>query len=365
MTKLAKMLIPAVVAATAHAADWTVFIGTYTGGESKGIYSLHFDSVTGKLTNPVLAIESSKPSFLAIHGKYLYAANENQDGSVSAFAIDGDRLTLQNRVSSRGAGPCHISLDRTGKWLFVANYVSGSVAAFPVHDDGSLGEASAFVQHAGSSIDHERQEGPHAHEVVPSPDNRHLLVADLGVDQVFTYNLDATRGTLMQAGATKVAPGSGPRHLVFNGAFVYVLNELNATVDAFRWNGNLQPIGSAPMLPAGYAGTKSGAEIAVHPNGKFLYASNRGHDSIAIFSIGSLGKLAPLGHVPTAGKTPRNFAIDPTGNFLLAANQESSSVVVFRVDSKTGLLKPIGSSVTVPTPVSIVFAGLDHAAHAN
>jgi 6-phosphogluconolactonase len=236
------------------------------------------------------------------------------------------------------------------------------VAVFPIREDGGLGEASAFIQHAGSSIDHQRQEGPHAHMVVPSPDNRFLLVADLGLDEVIVYGFDAAKGTLMQASVTKLAPGSGPRHLAFspNGRFVFVLSELTAAVSTFGWDdkrGLLDPLGSTSTLPVGYTGPKSGAEIAVHPNGKFLYASNRGDSSIAMFRIDG-GKLTLIGRVPTGGKTPRSFSIDPSGAFLLVANQDSGTLVTFRIDPKTGLLKPAGEPTPVPTPVSIVFAAL-------
>jgi 6-phosphogluconolactonase len=233
------------------------------------------------------------------------------------------------------------------------------VAAFPIRGDGGLGEASTFVQHAGSSVDHQRQEGPHAHMVVPSPGNRFLLVAELGLDEVIVYGFDAANGTLMRTSAAKLPPGSGPRHLAFspNGRFVFVLNELTAAVDLFRWDdkrGLLDPLVSMSTLPVGYTGPKSGAEIAVHPGGKFLYCSNRGDSSIAVFRIGG-GKLTLIGHVPTGGKTPRSFAIDPSGKFLLAANQDSNSISVFRIDAGNGLLKPAGEPVSVPTPVSIVF----------
>jgi len=349
------------LSAATQAADWTAFIGTYTGPESRGIYSFRFDSATGKLTDPSLAVESSNPSFLAIHPnqRSLYAANENQDGAISAFAIDSGRLRLTNTVPSRGADPCHIALDRTGRWLFAANYGSGSVAAFPIRGDGGLGEASAFVQHAGSSIDHQRQEGPHAHMVAPSPDNRFLLVADLGLDEVLVYAFDPADGSLMRTSAAKLPPGSGPRHLAFspNGRFVFVVNELTAAVDLFRWDakrGLLDPLVSTPTLPVGYTGPKSGAEIAVHPRGKFLYSSNRTDSSIAVFRIGA-GKLTLIGHVPSGGKTPRSFAIDPSGKFLLVANQDSNNISVFRIDAESGLLKPAGEPVSVPTPVSIVF----------
>ena len=342
-----------------------MYVGTYTNGASKGIYTFRFNSSTGKTTEPALAAESSNPSFLAMHpnGRFLYAANENSNGIVSAFAIDpSGRLTLVNSVSSHGSGPCHVAVDRTGKWLFAANYNSGSVAVFPLGADGKLGEASTVVQHFGSSVNRERQEGPHAHEVVLSPDNRFLLVPDLGADRVVIYRFDAAKGTLSPGAPAfvKAAPGAGPRHLAFSpdGRFVYVVNELAASITASRYdNGTLNELQTISMLPSDFTGAKSGAEIAVHPNGKFLYASNRGHDSIALFRIdSSKGTLTAAGHTSTHGKTPRNFAIDPTGAYLLAANQDSGTVVVFRIDPNTGGLTPSGNVVQIPAPVSLVFA---------
>jgi 6-phosphogluconolactonase len=353
-----------IFSAAAYAANWTAFIGTYTGPESKGIYSFQFDSASGTLTGLHLASESSNPSFLAVdpNRRHLYAANENQNGSISAFAIDEGHLKSINSVSSRGAGPCHIALDRTGRWLFAANYGSGSVAVFPIREDGALSEASAFVQHAGSSVDRQRQAGPHTHMVVPAPDNRFLLVGDLGVDQVFVYSFDAAKGTLTKSSAAKLPPGSGPRHLAFspNGQFVFVLTELTAAIEMFRWDaklGLLHSLGSTSVLPTDYTGPRSGAEIAVHPNGRFLYASNRGDNSIVMFRIDGR-KLTLIGHVPTGGKTPRSFVIDPSGTFLLAANQDSGSIAAFRIDLRTGLLK-LTEQAAVPVPVSIVFAGLE------
>jgi 6-phosphogluconolactonase len=353
----------------ASAADVTVFVGTYTNAQSKGIYSVQFDEASGKLSAPTLAAESESPSFLALHptGRYLYAANEhpsgpaNAPGTVSAFAVDGSKLKLINIVSSRGAGPCHVAVDRTGHWLFVANYTGGSIAAFPIQANGALGEASSFFQHSLTSVE-PRQKGPHAHIVVLSPDNRFLLVADLGGDRVFVYRFDERSGklTLNDPPAGILPPGSGPRHIAFSrdGKMLYVLSELKDTVTTFRWDaskGALESTDTLSALPAGYTGPKSGAEIAVHPSGKFLYSSNRGHDSIAMFAIGADGKLTAIGHQPTRGKTPRNFNIDPTGKFLLAANQDSSTIAVFRIDEKTGKLAPVGDPAAVPTPVSILF----------
>ncbi len=357
------------LAATAYAAEVTVFVGTYTNAQSKGIYSMQFDEASGKLSAPTLAAESESPSFLTMHpnGRYLYAANEhpsgpaNAPGTISAFAVDGSKLKLINIVSSRGAGPCHVAVDRTGHWLFAANYTGGSIAAFPIQANGALGEASSFFQHTLTSVD-PRQKEAHAHMVVLSPDNRFLLVADLGGDRVFVYRFDERTGklTLNDPPGGILPPGSGPRHIAFShdGKLLYVLSELKDNVTTFRWDaakGTLESTDSLSALPSGYAGPKSGAEIAVHPTGKFLYTSNRGHDSIAMFAIGADGKLTAAGHQSTRGKTPRNFTIDPTGKFLLAANQDSSSIAVFRIDEKTGKLAPIGDPVAVPTPVAILF----------
>jgi 6-phosphogluconolactonase len=330
------------------------FIGTY----SKGIYALR--------DKPELAVETKSPSFLVVHPnqRFVYAANEPEN-ALSAFSIDASgQLKFLNSVPSRGDGPCHVALDKTGKWLFTANYDGGSVAAFPVHEDGSLGKAAAFVQHSGSSINKDRQAGPHAHSVNISPDNKFLLVTDLGLDQVLVYRFDAAKGTLTPNSPpfARVAPGSGPRHLVFaqDARFAYVINEMASTVTAFAYDsahGALREIQTLSALPADYKGSSDAAEIAIHPNGKFLYASNRGHDSIARFAIDSTtGKLTAQGQVSTQGKTPRNFAIDPTGAILYAANEASGNVVLFRIDQQTGGLTPAGKVFEVPKPVCVTFA---------
>ncbi len=365
---------PAKAAARTNAADPTMYVGTYTRGASKGIYAYHFDSSTGKTTPIGLVAETENPSFLAIHPnrRFLYAANEismyqgQAAGSVSAFAIDPatHALKLLNRVSSRGSGPCHLVVDKTGKWLFVANYNSGSVSSFPIHEDGSLGEASAFFQHAGSSINKERQKGPHAHVVALSPDNRFVLVADLGLDRIFSYRVDPAKGGLTPNNPpfVKIEPGSGPRHVAFrpDAKFVYSLNEMLSTVTTFRYDasrGTLKELQTLSTLPKGFSGSSTTAEIVVHPNGRFVYTSNRGDDSIAIFRIDpSHGTLTFVDRTPTQGKTPRNFAIDPSGTFLLAANQDSGSIVTFRVDAGTGRLTSTGDVLEVPLPVCILFA---------
>jgi 6-phosphogluconolactonase len=358
---------------TTAGAEWLMYVGTYTHQQSKGIYGYRFQS-SGKFAPLGLVAETGSPSFLVVDRsqRFVYAANEvsTREGptadSVSAFAIDSatGQLKPLNKVSTKGPGACHVSFDETGKWLFAANYFGGSLAEFPVHEDGSLGEASAFIQHSGSSVDPQRQIGPHAHSAYVSPGNRFVLTADLGLDRVMVYRLDAANGKLTPNDPpfAKLAPGSGPRHLAFgkDGKFVYVLSEMAATVTAFRYNagaGSLAQTQTISMLPAGYTGPKSAAEIAIHPNGKFLYASHRGDSTIAIFRIdpGS-GALTAAGNISTQGKTPRNFAIDPTGAFLLAANQDSGSIVVFRIDQATGALTPTGDILNVASPVCIVFA---------
>lgn len=352
--------------------EWNVFVGTYTARNSKGIYAYRFAPATGKLTaigaQGGLAGEVSNPSFLAVHPnqRFLYAVGENDSGTVSAFAVDRatGMLKLLNTVSSKGSGPCHIEFDKTGKWLFVANYNNGSIAVLPVHDDGTLGEATASIQHTGSSVDRQRQAGPHAHSVNISADNRFLIVADLGLDQLLVYQFDATNGSLMPNDRefSKIVAGSGPRHLAFSadGFFAYVSNEMAATISAMEYDvgrGRLTEFQTVSMLPPDFKGAKAAAEIALHPNGKFLYASNRGHDSIVMFNIDvAKGMLNAGTWTPSGGKTPRNFAIDPTGAFLFAANQDSNNVTVFRIDPKTGALTPSGEVLAIGSPVSIVFS---------
>jgi 6-phosphogluconolactonase len=356
---MGSVLLAFALTAPAWGADWILYAGAYTSPNNKGIHAYRFNDASGKLADIGLAAESSNPSFLAVspNHRFLYAANENPEGAASAFSIGSTgALKLLNTVSTRGAGPCHVAVDHTGKWLFAANYNSGSVAAFSIRDDGSLSEASAFVQHSGSSVDPQRQAGPHAHSANISPDNRFVLVTDLGLDQIFSYQLNLTQPVV-----TKVAPGSGPRHLAFapSGRLAYAINEMLGTVTAFQYNptnGGLKELQTTSTLPAGFAKPNSSAEIAVHPNGKFLYASNRGHDSIAVFRIDpAKGTLTAAGQTPSGGRTPRNFAIDPSGKFLLAANQDSGNIVVFRIDASNGALTPTGETVSLPAPVSLVF----------
>ena len=359
--------------------QYLVYVGTYTTKRSsKGIYVYRFDAAAGRLQDLGLAAQAVDPSFLAVHpnGRYLYAVNEvgefggQKSGALSAFAIERStgKLKLLNQVASRGAGPCHISVDKTGQFVLVANYDGGSVATFFVHDDGSLGEAASFVQHFGSSINKDRQEAPHAHWIGTSADNRFVLAADLGLDEVLIYRFDANKGTLSAnvPPFVKVNPGAGPRHFAFhpNGKFGYVLNELEASVTAFSYhakNGSLSVLQMSATLPKDYSGPKEAAELVVHPSGEFLYASNRvGIDTITAFAIDSAkGTLKLVDKFSTNGTTPRNFAIDPTGSFLLAANQESGNIVVFSVNGATGVLTPTGQTVQVPAPVCIVLTPAD------
>ena len=350
-----------------------VYVGTYTQGKSRGIYVDRLDLGSGSLS-PVGSVSGvSNPSFLAIHpnGRFVYAVNETTEsggkkaGAVSAFAIDSatGQLTELNHQSSEGAGPCYIVVDRSGKNVLVANYGGGSVAVLPIHDDGRVGKATAFVQHHGSSVNAERQEAPHAHSINLDRANRFAFAADLGLDKILVYRFDAAKGTLTPNNppSASLAPGSGPRHFAFHpsGHYAYVINEINCTVTAFAYDGDrgaLKELQTVSTLPGDFQQGYSTAEVQVHPSGKFLYGSNRGHDSIAIFAIDpATGRLTSAGHQPTGGKTPRNFGIDPTGSYLLAANQDSDTIVVFRIDPQSGQLTPTGSKVDVPMPVCVKF----------
>jgi 6-phosphogluconolactonase len=349
------------------------FFGTYTNsGKSKGIYSFQLELSSGVLTPLAVTEGLRNPSFLAIHptGKFLYAVSEVADnqgsasGAVAALAIDhaSGRLTLLNQQSSQGAGPCHVSVDRTGQVLLVANYNSGSVASLPILPDGRLGKAASAIQHRGSSVDPRRQTGPHAHSINVSPDNRFALVADLGLDQVLVYRLDPANATLTphDPPLAGTPPGGGPRHLAFHpsGKWVYVCNEMLSSVSVFAYDaaaGKLAMQQTIGTLPEPVAGNTT-AEILVHPSGRFVYCSNRGHDSLAIFEVDpTSGRLRAVGHQSTLGRTPRNFGLVPDGSLLVACNQATDNVVVFKVDSESGKLAPLGASVAVPVPVCVKF----------
>jgi 6-phosphogluconolactonase len=353
------------------AGSYFVYVGGYTGENNKGIYGLRFDSASGDLAKMGLLVEITNPSFLTIHPnrRFLYAVSElgndgKTNGSVTAFAIDPKTggLSKLNTVSSGGGGACHLVVDKTGKSLVVANYGSGSVAAFPISADGRLGEAAVVMKHSGSSADPRRQRGPHAHAVVLSADNRFVFAPDLGLDEVGSYRLDPAKASLTPNDPpfVKVAPGSGPRHFAFHpkGRYAYLINEMGSRVTAFTYDparGALQEIQTISTLPKDFSGEDNSAEVEVDARGRFVYASNRGHDSIAVFAIGRDGKLTLVENALTQGKTPRNFKIDPTGNYLLAANQNSDNIVEFRIDRKTGRLTPTGKTVELSKPVCLQF----------
>lgn len=351
------------VSASLSAASYFTYVGTYTGPKSKGIYRFKLDAATGVLTPQGVAAEIVNPTFLAVHPnqRWLYSISEvggAKGGGVTAFAIDpvSGQLTALNQQSSGGNGPCHLSVDKSGKWVLVANYSGGSVAVLPIKADGSLGEATAFIQHQGSSVNPQRQKGPHAHWIDTDAANRFAFCCDLGLDKVLIYKLDSARGTLAPNDPPAVAtkPGAGPRHLAFhpNGRYAYVINELGNTMVAYRYDaeaGRLEEIQSLPTLSADFTGNSTTAEVEVHPSGKFVYGSNRGHDSIVVYAVdASSGKLAWVQHQSSLGKSPRNFAVDPTGAWLIAGNQSSGNLVVFKIDQVTGRLSETGQNFEVP-----------------
>ena len=359
-----------VVLSTVFAESLPVYFGTYTRGEnsSKGIYRSVLNLETGKLSDPILAAEAQNPSFLEIHptGQFLYAVSEaGGAGSVSAYAIEADtgNLKLLNKQPSGGAGPCHVSIDHMGKNLLVANYGSGSASVIPIKPDGRLGKSTGFVQHAGSSVNLKRQKVPHAHSINVSPDNRFAFVADLGIDKIMIYRLDIEKGMIVAGDPpfAKVKPGAGPRHFAFhpNGKYAYVINELDCTVTTFTYNsasGALTEIQTITTLPNGFNGSNACAEVCVHPSGKFLYGSNRGHDSLVVYRVDLAdGTLTCVEHETADIKTPRNFNVCPTGKFCLVANQGKDSVVVFRINKETGTLELTGHKVSVAQPVCVRF----------
>ncbi len=366
--------LPALGSAQERSKNYLLYIGTYTTGGSQGIYVYRYNSRSGQLISLGLAAKTANPSFLAVapNHKFLYAVNELQSykgeksGAVTAFAIDhktGD-LTELNEVASRGEDPCYISLDKTGKYVLVANYTSGNIAVFPVQNDGRLGQASAVVQHNGSGPNHERQEGPHAHWIRTTANNRFAVVADLGLDKLLVYQFNQVNGSLAlnDPPAADLPPGEGPRHVAFapDQKFAYSVNELKSTVTAFSYNaarGVLKPFQTLSTLPKDFPGTNDAAEIHVLPTGKYLYASNRGHDSIAQFSIDKrTGRLALVHNFLTQGKTPRNFEFDPDASHLLVANQDTGNVVVFGIDPTTGRERLLAANeVKVPAPVCLTF----------
>jgi 6-phosphogluconolactonase len=361
-----------------------VYVGTYTEpirfgtgrilqGKGEGIYIYRMDPSSGALEPVGKAAGVTNPSYLAFNPtrQFLYAVNElklyegKPTGTVSAFAADPGtgRLTFLNKRPTHGTDPCHILVDREGKCVLVANFMSGSVCVLPVRGDGSLGEASDFIQHHGSSVDPVRQRGPHAHSVTLDEANRFAFVPDLGLDKLMVYTFDLERGKLKPNDIPWITmkPGCGPRHMAFHpsGRFAYLVNELDSTVAVLSYDGgrgSFKQLQTVPTLPEGFRGESTCGDVQVSPSGGFVYASNRGHDSIAIYRIDQrAGVLTVMAHALTRGKTPRHFGIEPTGTFLLAANQDSDAIVTFRIDPQTGDLQPTGHVTQVPTPVCVKF----------
>jgi len=356
-----------------------VYVGTYTGPQSKGIYAWRMDTATGSLTSLGLAAETASPSYLEIapNHRFLYAVNEvntfegKAAGSVSAFSMDAatGKLTLLNQQTSGGRGPCYLTLDGEGRDVLVANYTGGSIECLPVQSDGRLGAPTAFIQHTGKSVNPSRQAEPHAHCMALDAAGRFAFVCDLGLDKLMSYRFDAAQGTLTanQPAFTATKPGAGPRHLVFSpdGRQAYVINEIASTIASYGYNaaaGVLTELQTVSSLPQGFTGQSTAAEIAVHPSGKFLYGSNRGDDSIAVFSISQPGPGAPANgtmtfvqRVSSGGRTPRHIGIDPAGKYLFASNQGSGNVVIFNLDAATGMLAPSGKVLEVSSPVCVKF----------
>ena len=348
----------------------TLFVGTYTNMGAEGIYTCRMDVESGRLEQVAVAGGIENPSFLAVDpaGQHLYAVCEIQgegaSDSVSAYSIDDDgALTLLNVESTGGPGPCHLAVDSTDSYVIAANYYGGSVCMLPVKPDGSLGPRSDFVQHEGSSIDPERQYEAFAHSVTIDSTNARVYVCDLGMDEILVYSIDHERGHLVGNDDLTVStrPGHGPRHFAFHPSdkYCYAINELGSTIAAYEYDhstGRISEMQLVSTLPEGWSGTQSTADIHVSQDGRFVYGSNRGHDSIAIFSVDpETGRLEPEGHEHTLGKTPRNFAITPDGRFLLAENQDSANIVTFAIDADSGGLEYTGNQIGIPAPVCIQF----------
>lgn len=347
-----------------------VYVGTYTGATSRGIYRFTLDTDTGAPGAPVLVAETTNPSFLALHpnGRVLYAVNEVDEvggvagGRVSAFAIDArsGQLTLLNQQASEGAAPCHLVVDRGGRHVLVANYNGGNVAVLPILADGRLGTATHVTRHAGSGPNAARQQRPHAHGVHFDPTERIVVAPDLGADRVFVHRYDPEAGTLTEVGAGRGAAGAGPRHAAFGagGRVLYAINELTSTISVFDVDaaaGRLTLAQDVTTLPVPATVANTTAELVVSPDGRHLYGSNRGHDSVAVFEIdGATGRLTPRGHVAAGGKTPRHFAIDPTGRWMLVAHQGDDSIAVFRLDAQTGVPVATAHRIHVGRPVCLL-----------
>lgn len=351
--------------------DLFIYVGTYTSKESKGIYLLKMNKENGKIEILSTTGNVINPSFLAINKTkdFLYSVNEVSDyensssGSISSFKIDKltKELVFINKKSSLGADPCYIAIDNTNNYVLTANYSGGNISIHPIDETGALLDAADVAQHVGSSINLKRQTKPHAHSIYLDSKNKFAYAVDLGIDKILVYSINSETGKLILRSAADIEPGSGPRHFVIlpNGKFAYVINELNNKIISFnvdKNNGSLDLIDTYSTLPADFNETSYCADIHIHPNGKFLYGSNRGHNSIAVFEINEeTGGLKNIGFESTQGNWPRNFVIDPDGNFLLVANQKSNNINVFKINNITGLLEFTGISETVPSPVCLIF----------
>lgn len=370
MRAFAALCLLLVSTASLLAQDVWLYIGTYTNQGSKGVYASKFNLKTGDISAPELVAETPNPTFLAIHPsrRFLYAANEvgefngEKSGMLTAFAIDKKtgKLTQLNQASSKGAGPCHVTVDKTGNACLVANYGAGTVAALGIDRDGKLRESTSFHQHQGTGPNEKRQEKAHAHSINPSPGNKYAVAADLGTDTLYVYKLDPASATLTlnTPEGTKTRPGAGPRHFAFhpNKKWGFVINELGNTLNSYTWDekaGTLTEIASMPTLPADYGGTSYTAEVSVHPSGKYVYGSNRGMDSIAVFRLSPSGQPQLIQNISTGGVMPRNFTIDKKGRWLLAANQRTGNIAVFSIDPATGRLTDTGKRIELSAPVCL------------
>jgi 6-phosphogluconolactonase len=345
-----------------------LLVGTYTSEGAEGIYACDFDPERGALSTPVCVARTPQPSFLAAHPDrpLVVVVEETSDpdgrsgGFVAAFRRDEStrRLHFINRQPSAGGAPCHVSCHPGGRWIAAANYGCGSVVVLPVLDDGSLGAASCIIRHQGRGADPERQAGPHAHGIVFDPSGRYALAPDLGVDRLMVYRFDEASGTPAAVGPGWPArPGAGPRVLRFHpdGRRALLINELDNTLTLLTFDpdvGDIRELDTQATLPSGWRGASAAADVHIHPGGKFAFASNRGHDSIATFAVRDAG-LSPLRHVPAGGRTPRGFTLDPTGRWLIAAGQKSNVLTVFRIDGSSGVLTTSGPPVPVPAPVCL------------
>jgi len=376
LRRLATLVLGAALlsGAPAFAARSIAYVGTYTDTAAKGVYALRYDSASKKFVSLGLQAEVANPSFVAVSPshKFLYAITERAarrdgTGSVSSYAIDPatGALKLINRVLAHGNTSAHLVVDASGKWLLVANYGSGNVASFPLNADGSVGEMADFKQHSGSSVNPHRQRGPHPHEAVMSPDNRFLLVPDLGLDKVFVYALDSATGKLTLASTTDTRPGFGPRHMLFGkgGKFAYVLGEMASAVAVMSYDkktGKLTLVENIDTIPPQLTVENNSAELALSNDGQFLYATNRGHDSVTVFKVNAAnGKLTNVQNIPTQGHIPRGMSLDPDGTHLLTGNQNSDTITIFDRDTKTGKLTFASQMTDIPTAVCILFTPID------